>query len=189
MKTLYLIRHSITEGNERRCYYGSSDLPLSESGRALCRTLRGSYALPEGTAFATSGMRRTEETLSLLFGDVPHQIFPGLSEMSMGKFEMHTYEELRDDPDFQRWCEDDAFVIPGGESNEGYAARVVSCVNDIVATCRGHLFIVCHSGAIRRAMTALFPDSGKGFWDWQSDSCHGYTVHFQDGRPEFYESI
>ena len=189
MKALYLIRHSITEGNERRWYYGSSDLSLSEAGRALCRSLRGSYALPQETIFATSGMRRTEETLGLLFGDVPHRVFPDLSEMSMGKFEMHTYEELKDDPDFQRWCEDDGFVIPGGESNAAYVARVAGCIDDILATCHGYLFVVCHSGAIRRAMTALFPNSGKGFWDWRPDSCHGYVVHFRDGRPDSYDSI
>ena len=37
MNTLYMIRHSLTEGNERRLYYGATDLPLSENGRTLCR--------------------------------------------------------------------------------------------------------------------------------------------------------
>ena len=189
MKTLFLIRHSITTGNERRWYYGSIDLPLSEAGRALCRSLKGSFALPEGTSFATSGMLRAEETLQLLFGDVAHEQFPGLSEMCMGRFEKHTYEELRDDEDFQRWCEDDSFVIPGGESNLDYAQRVESSLRDVIATHSGSLFIVCHGGTIRRAMCFLFPDSGKSFWDWKTDACHGYAVHFEDNTSLSYESI
>ena len=189
MKTLYLIRHSITDGNEKRWYYGAADIPLSDAGRTLCRSLQGSYALPNGTAFATSGMLRAEETLQLLFGDLQHSVFPGLSEMNMGKFEMHTYDELKDDEDFQKWCYDDAFVIPGGESNEGYTKRVESCISEIITSHSGHLFIVCHSGTIRRAMTFLFPASGKGFWDWKPDSCHGYAVYFENGSAISYESI
>ena len=93
MSALYLIRHSLTEGNERRLYYGATDLPLTEAGRALCRSLRGSYDLPDGVAFATSGMLRAEETLELLFGDVPHERFPDLREAEMGIFEMKSYDE------------------------------------------------------------------------------------------------
>lgn len=189
MKTLYLIRHSLTEGNERRCYYGETDLPLSEAGRALCRTLKGTYALDEGVSFATSGMLRAEETLELLFGTVPHECIPELSEMRQGKFEMHTYEELKDDPDFRRWFEDDAFVIPGGESNEGYARRVEHGLRAILSSHEGSLLVVCHGGAIRRAMTWLFPESGKTFWDWQTDSCHGYAVHFKENQADSYEAI
>lgn len=192
MKTLYLIRHSLTTGNERRWYYGAADLPLSESGRALCQAMKGAYSLDVDVAFATSGMLRAEETLKLLFGDVPREQFPDLREMNMGKFEMHTYDELKDDPDFQRWCEDDAFVIPGGESNQGYAHRVERGIRQILSeheVDEKSLLLVCHGGTIRRAMTFLFAESGKSFWDWQADSCHGYAVHFEESRASSYEVI
>ena len=32
--TLTLIRHGLTEGNLKRLYYGSTDLPLTEAGIA-----------------------------------------------------------------------------------------------------------------------------------------------------------
>ena len=32
MSTIYLFRHGITEGNKKRLYYGSSDIPLIEEG-------------------------------------------------------------------------------------------------------------------------------------------------------------
>ena len=33
---IVLIRHGITTGNVQKLYYGKTDLPLSEAGRALC---------------------------------------------------------------------------------------------------------------------------------------------------------
>ena len=87
MKRLILIRHSLTTGNERRWYYGSADLPLSDAGRALCKDKRGQLPVSQSAQFATTGMLRTEQTLQLLFGDVPHAVFPSLREMALGRFE------------------------------------------------------------------------------------------------------
>lgn len=192
MKTLYLIRHSLTEGNERHWYYGAADLPLSEKGRALCVESRDSLALPDDVRFATTGMLRTEETLWLLFGDVPHEILPDLREMNLGKFEMHTYDELKDDADFQQWISDvegGDFIIPGGEGNALFSARVVDYIRSLIQRRDDHLLVVCHGGTIRRVMCALFPDSGKGFFDWRTDACHGFAIHIENGKPIRYEPI
>ena len=32
-RKLYLIRHGNTEGTERKLFYGSTDLPITQSGR------------------------------------------------------------------------------------------------------------------------------------------------------------
>ena len=67
---IFLIRHGITRGNQERLYYGSTDLELAPEGIRELKQLR--YDVPEDCRFFTSGMRRTEQTLSLLFGEVPH---------------------------------------------------------------------------------------------------------------------
>ena len=41
--SIYLIRHGKTEANEKRLYCGSTDLPLSEKGRAELRAMH--YAI------------------------------------------------------------------------------------------------------------------------------------------------
>lgn len=191
MKTLYLIRHSITEGNVRRLYYGATDLPLTESGRALCRTLRGSYDLPENVSFATSGMLRAEETLKLLFGDIPHEILREMREMEMGEFEMKSYDQLKDLPSYQAWLSDTSgnYKIPGGESSREVADRVSRCVRHWAENRQDNLFVVCHGGAIGCAMSACFPDSGKTFFDWIPQSCHGYAIDFEGARPASYRAI
>lgn len=191
MKRLILIRHSLTTGNERRWYYGSADLPLSDAGRALCKDKRGQLPVSQSAQFATTGMLRTEQTLQLLFGDVPHAVFPSLREMALGRFECRTYDELKDDADYQRWLSDadGIFVIPGGESNAGFARRVEQGVQSLLRKYDGELVVVCHGGTIRRAMSALFPDSGRSFWDWKAEPCGGYLVDFRNGSPISYQSI
>lgn len=43
---IYLIRHGITEGNEKRWYYGGADLPLTEGGKQTLRALAEKGVLP-----------------------------------------------------------------------------------------------------------------------------------------------
>ena len=191
MNTLYLIRHSLTEGNERRLYYGATDLPLSENGRKLCRSLRGFLLLPAGAQFATSGMRRAEETLSLLFGDVAHEIYPDLREMEMGTFEMRGYDDLKDDPDYQAWLSDalGTFVIPGGESNQAVRERAVGCVRRLASHTADAMLIVCHGGIIAAIMHEFFRDPERSFYDWIPHACHGYAILFQNCQPSGWQEI
>ena len=93
--TVYLIRHGKTEANEKYLYCGSADLPLSEAGKAELQNLH--YDI-KNVRFLTSGMKRTDETLQLLFGDVPYVVDPRFREADFGIFEMHSYEELKDTP-------------------------------------------------------------------------------------------
>ena len=62
--TIYLIRHGKTEANERRLYCGSTDLSLSESGREELNDIH--YDI-QNVHFLTSGMKRADETMELLF--------------------------------------------------------------------------------------------------------------------------
>ena len=191
MNTLYLIRHSLTEGNERRLYYGTTDLPLSENGRKLCRSLQGFLPLPAGAQFATSGMRRAEETLSLLFGDVAHEIYPDLREMEMGTFEMRGYDDLKDDPDYKAWLSDalGTFVIPGGESNQAVRERAVGCVRRLASHTADAMLIVCHGGIIAAIMHEFFRDPERSFYDWIPHACHGYAILFQNCQPSGWQEI
>ena len=186
---IYLLRHGETEGNRRLLYYGSTNLPLLPESIEKLQQNAKNY--PHAEKYYTSGMLRTEQTLQLLFGDVPHAVFPSLREIALGRFECRTYDELKDDADYQRWLSDadGAFVIPGGESNTGFARRVEQGVQSLLRKYDGELVVVCHGGTIRRAMSALFPDSGRSFWDWKAEPCGGYLVDFRNSAPISYQSI
>ena len=98
--SIYLIRHGKTEANEQHLYCGSTDLPLSKKGR---EELQGLHYAFSPQRFVTSGMKRTNETLQILFGTVSFSTDSRFREVDFGDFEMKTYEELKDDPAYQRW--------------------------------------------------------------------------------------
>ena len=172
--TVYLIRHGMTEANEKHLYCGSTDLPLSDAGRDALSDLR--YAVSCGK-FLTSGMRRTEETLQRLFGEVPHEMDARFREVDFGDFEMKSYEELKDDAAYQAWIsgENEKNVPPHGESGDAMTRRVISAFRDVLSSGEDTV-IVTHGGVIAAIMQSLFPEAGKHRYAWQPKPGHGYKV-------------
>ena len=175
---LFLLRHGLTEANERRLYYGRTDLPLSEAGRAA---LRACAAPPAVVRYFTSGLLRTEQTLEILCGSVPHTVLPGLREMDFGTFEMKSYMELKDDPDFRRWCEGDneANRCPGGESANEVTQRALAALAPILADGSDTL-CVTHGGVIAGVLACWF---GGNRFDWTPQPGCGYCVEAENGAP------
>ena len=176
--TVYLIRHGKTEANEQHLYCGSTDLPLSEGGREELNGL--TYAIPNAR-YLTSGMLRTEQTLTLLFGSVPHTAEPDLREADFGAFEMQSYEQLKDDPAYQTWISGDneANVPPGGESGIQMRKRVLEAYDRILASGQDTV-IVTHGGVIAAIMEHLFPWENKNRYQWQPKNGYGYAI--QEGH-------
>lgn len=169
--TIYLIRHGKTAANEQHLYCGSTDLSLSENGIQELKTL--SYAVGEAE-FITSGMRRTNETLKILFGDVTYRIERDFREIDFGIFEMKSYEQLKNDSAYQSWLTGDNFanVPPGGESGKAMTQRVMAAYhlqND-------NTVVITHGGVIAAIMEALFPQEGKNRYQWQPKPGHGYKI-------------
>ena len=177
--TIYLIRHGKTEANEKHLYCGSTDLPLSDAGIAELKKLR--YDI-KNVRFLTSGMKRTNETLRILFGDVTYEIDPRFREVDFGIFEMHSYEELKDTPDYQAWLtgDNDANVPPNGESGLQMKDRVLAAFSEI----REDTVIITHGGVIAAIMEHLFPDENKNRYEWQPKNGCGYAI-----TNDTYEAI
>lgn len=173
--TIYLIRHGKTEANEKHLYCGSTDLPLSVDGAAELRGIR--YDIPAGR-FVTSGMKRTNETLRLLFGDVSFTEDPRFREVDFGSFEMHSYEQLKALPMYQKWLEGDnnANIPPDGESGAQMQRRVLEAFSQI----REDTVLVTHGGVIAAIMEHLFPEENKNRYQWQPTPGRGYGITCQD---------
>lgn len=173
--TVYLIRHGMTLANERHLYCGSTDLPLSEGGRTA---LENQPRISVGDArFLTSPMLRCRETLAILFGDVHCEVCPDFREIDFGAFEMHSYEQLKDDPAYQAWLDADPERTPppGGESGEQMKRRVLRALRPVLETDRDTV-IVTHGGVIAAVMESLFPEEGKNRYQWQPKPGRGYAV-------------
>ena len=169
--TIYLIRHGKTEANQRRLYCGSTDLPLSPQGR---EELAGLFYDIRNVRFLTSGMKRTNETLRLLFGEVPFEVDERFREVDFGSFEMHSYEQLKEDPDYQAWLtgDNEANVPPGGESGLQMKQRVLEAFSQL----REDTVLIAHGGVIAAILEARFPEEGKSRYEWQPPNGCGYRL-------------
>lgn len=169
--TIYLIRHGKTEANEKHLYCGSTDLPLSDAGRTELQKLH--YDI-KNVRFLTSGMKRTNETMQILFGNVLYEVEPRFREVDFGIFEMHSYQELKDTPEYQMWLigENEANVPPKGESGMQMKKRILAGLSEI----REDTCIITHGGVIAAIMEHLFPNENKNRYEWQPKPGKGYTV-------------
>ena len=134
---LVLIRHGATEANEKRLYCGKTDIGLSDKGIEQLKLLMSSveYPAPGGMRILTSGMRRCEETLLTLYGNVEHEVDRRFSEMDLGIFEMHSYDELKEWPEYIEWISGDneSNIVPSGESGRLMKERVLEGLRDLIS--------------------------------------------------------
>lgn len=176
---IYLIRHGKTEANEKWLYCGRTDLPLSGKGREELSQIH--YDI-KNIRFLTSGMKRTNETLRILFGDAPYEEDSRFREVDFGSFEMHSYEQLKNMTEYQTWCtgDNEANVPPNGESGLQMKQRVLKAFWVI----KEDAVIVCHGGVIAAIMEHLFPEENKTRYDWQPKNGCGYMI-----KDHCYSSI
>lgn len=199
---LHFIRHGTTEGNLKRWYYGHTDLPLLEEGKELLASLKKDniYPIVHEADFYTSGLIRTEETFSIIFGEKEHGILEDFKEMYFGDYEKHSYEELKDIPEYQTWISDKTgnMAPPKGESPQVFRARVARGLKQLMglhklkefsvrhAGKEAHSVVVCHGGVISAVMAEIFPEEDKHFFAWIPEPGHGYTIKIEEGRPVSY---
>ena len=203
---ILLIRHGITEGIQKRWFYGWADLPIVPEGYEQLRQYKkeGAYPeLPEDTKYYTTGFVRTTQTLQALFGDVPHTVIPDMKEINFGDWECQTFDELSQKEGGKEWLEnaDGTFVFPGGESMNEYVERIKRGNKELIGYHRmqelAHRHsgkdavsvMVCHGGSISATMVNWFPGEKDNFWAWTPMVGLGYIVYFENGEPKSYDAL
>lgn len=190
--TINLIRHGVTEGNQKKWYYGDADLPLTNEGvdKLTALASEGIYPEAEGKKLYTSGLLRTEQTFFLIYGGLAHTQVPGLKEYKFGEFEQKSYEELKNVPEYIKWIEDKEYEykIPGGESISGFEKRVNEAFLEIIEREQDGI-IVCHGGVISAIMQRYFPNQKEHFFAWVPGPGRGYALTFENNKPSSFTEI
>jgi len=180
---LFLIRHGKTEAVEKHIYCGWTDLPLSEDGRREIEKYvsEGIYDRDVDIIF-TSGMKRCNETMSLIFGERDYTSVSDIMEMNFGDFELHSYDELKTDPDYVRWIEDETGTVPcrGGESSGEFYDRCyrgfMSILSDLSAQKDGvKAAVVAHGGSIG-GFIRKYADPSLDFYGAQPFPARGFRL-------------
>jgi ribonuclease H / adenosylcobalamin/alpha-ribazole phosphatase len=124
----HLLRHGQTEHTPERRFSGSSDLPLSELGRAEARAAAKHLADRGIDVVVSSPLQRCRETAQAA-ADVlglPVEIDEDLRELDFGEWEGLTGDEVRARSPlaYRRWWGATDVRAPGGESVADVSARV-----------------------------------------------------------------
>lgn len=175
MGEIYLIRHGKTIANEQHLYCGSTDLSLSKAGAKELKKLH--YRVPDNAVFVTSGRKRTEETMRLLFGERAHLTDTHFREVDFGRFEMKSYEQLKELSEYQDWItgDNEKNIPPEGESGEQMLQRVLEGFQALQAQ-DAPVVLISHGGVIAALMAHLFPEKEKNRYSWQPRPGHGYVL-------------
>lgn len=176
---LYLIRHGKTEGNEKRLYCGHTDLSLSNLGIKELKKLRGLYKKCD--AYYTTGLKRTNETLKILFDSDDSLVEDGFKEYNFGDFEMKGYDELKHKKEYIEWLEDTLgnYIIPNGESRNDYRERIKQTFKKFIKKLsdenKENVALICHGGTIGTILEQFY-DNDKDLFHWQPSCGRGYLL-------------
>ncbi|WP_374755534.1 histidine phosphatase family protein [Fibrisoma limi] len=138
-KTIYLIRHGETDYNRRGIVQGSGvDSDLNDMGRAQAMAFFQAYQHVPFSKIYISSLKRTYQTVEPFIElGLPHEILPGLNEISWGVMEGKVPNSI--DNEYYRnliesWAAGQtSMTTDGGESPEEVAARQKPAIDTILS--------------------------------------------------------
>ena len=168
---LFLVRHGATQLSAEDRFAGSTDVDLSDEGRAQASRLAERLRDDRVVAVYCSPLRRTRDTAAALA--TPHGLEPiegaGLREIDHGHWEglSRSEVETRFRDEYVRWEEDPfTFAPQDGECGLDVMARALPVIRRIVETHRGqNVVVVSHKATIRLVISSLLGFDARGYRD------------------------
>ena len=190
MHDIFLIRHSITEGNLKKRYIGTTDEPLCEEGIFLLRQIKELRTIEKAERLYVSPLKRCIETAKWLYPDLPFIVEEELRECDFGHFENKNYQELDGDAEYQKWIDSNGTLpFPNGEDPRAFKERSLQAFLRIVKEEeKEKIAFVIHGGTIMSIMEALI-EPRKSFYEWHVKNGCGYHLKEEDGKFSLYETI
>ena len=177
---IHFIRHGAIDETLSGKYIGTTDVPLSDKGKMALRKLDFEYKYPGTQVVFTSPLKRCVETCNVLYPEMKPLVMANLSECNFGEWEGKTADELKSDPDFEKWLAGDTSVKPPrGESNADFTRRICkmfeSIVEGLIKTGTTESVIVTHGGVIMTLLAVYGLPQAKPF-EWVMDNGYGYSL-------------
>ncbi len=176
---MLLLRHSFTEGNLKKRYVGVTDEPLCLDGTRFLKE----HFYPDAEHIFVSPLRRCVQTARLIYPDRAFHIIEELAECDFGDFENKNYQELSDNPDYQKWIDSGAALpFPNGESREAFRWRTLRGFQKVVGYCLNRkaksAAVVTHGGNIMNIMEE-YVSPKKDYYQWHVENGCGYLVELE----------
>ena len=174
MKTptrVFLARHGATTLTAEDRFAGSTDVDLSDEGRAQAAALGERMRGEHLDGVYASPLSRTRETAAIIgraCGQTP-ALVDGLREISHGHWEGLTRAEVeaRFTDEYASWEADPfTFAPEGGESGAAVLARALPALRAILERHRGgRVLVVSHKATIRLLLSSLLGFDPRGYRD------------------------
>lgn len=173
-----VLRHGLTEANEKGIYIGSTDMPLSAKGASELAAKMDEYDYPTVHRVYSSPLKRCTETADILFPCTELCVVDDLRELDLGVFENKSVDELLNNDEYKAWLRGGKDTRPpNGESLEEMTARTYkalhSIIMDMMESGLTHCAMITHAGIISNMLSCfglpkydpkqLNADFGMGF--------------------------
>ena len=158
LRQILLVRHGETDGASSIRYFGSTDVDLSDAGRAEMRRVAMELAPRRVDLWLASNLRRSWSAAAIVSRGASVRIEPELREIHFGQWEGLTREEIaaRDPVLYQDWqAGAEGFEYPGGEARAAFRARVGRALERLIASNARFAAGVLHKGVIREVARQL----------------------------------
>jgi len=201
MKSYYVhfIRHGAISSTLKGRYIGTTDVPLSQEGRAELQRMDSELDYPYAKVVFSSPLKRCTQTARVLYPDLEPLVIEHLSECNFGEWENKSADELRDNDDFKKWLAGDNSVKPPrGESNSDFLRRIClifeNIVDGLMKTGTTDAVIITHGGVMSSLLSVYGLPQAKPF-DWACDNGYGYSLRItpmlwqRDKVAEVYDRI
>ena len=195
MTNVIFIRHGQTEWNVAGRYQGQSDVQLTAEGRRQAEQLAADFPVDTVDAVYASDLQRamvTAETIAQKFG-LPVQAEPAFREVSFGKWEGLTYQQI-----VAEWEEGmtnflqhpDILEIPGGETFPAVQKRATDKLQELVKKHDGQtIVVVAHGAVLRTVLTAALHMPLQYLWSIRQFNTAVNIVRYDEGANATVELL
>lgn len=179
---IYIIRHGQTYCNEKRLYCGKEDINLSENGIQSLNELKKEFYYPLSDLYFTSGAKRTNETLEILFPKVAYEKRNKFWEYDFGQFELKSYDNLKENNEYIKWILDKEGLIacPNGESRIDFNKRIRDEFKDFIYKLKEKdvksACLITHGGVIVSILSGFMKENRGNFYELQPSCGQGYEL-------------
>lgn len=190
--TLLLLRHGETQANREHRYLGRTDEPLCTSGIETLLSYKEQNRYPAVQYLFVSPMKRCLETAEILYPGLCPAVISEWREMDFGRFEYKSYEDLKNDIEYQAWIDSGGELdFPEGESRKDFILRCELGLRRMCETLRrmtagateksASVGVIAHGGTI---MALLSSYGGKSYFDCQRATGGGYLCRMEGWRRD-----
>ena len=181
---IVLIRHGQTKNNNERRYCGRrDDAPLAKEGIQNIKEFSERIGYPPAEVIFTSSLIRSKQTAEIIYPNQKYKSFEEFDEMDFGDFEGKSYNDLKDNPEYQKWIDSNGEkCFPNGENKADFCKRVSDGFLKALDKAKDadSIAIVAHGGTI---MAILSVFAGENYFECMRGNGGGFLCEMDGNDP------